>query len=379
MKRFLTFLTPILVLFYSGALQARTWDPRLSQVSDLAYQGNIQQAAKVADQYLQENPQDPNAYYFRAMVFDWERNLTDKDPEILKDKSLKFYKKGSNLAFHLWNKDRENVDKLIDIGNGYIFYGRILSDKGSWFRAIMTAKKGPKHLEKAIQLDPKRTDGLMTLGTFHYVADNTPKAAAPFKKLFGIRGSREMGLQELKKSITGNHPFHNDGIVALYYVNMEFDKNYPEALHYLELLESKFPDNPKFVMLKAEVWEKQDKQKGLEGYLGLVEWCNQKPGVCPKKFRYEAFYHAGRLAMDLQQNSTALSYFQKSIQAGLARNPALHAHALLWSGNLSPSPEKSLDFYRRAKDLPGSPKPVRKDAKKAQKALCSVETPPKNC
>ncbi|MDX1387347.1 MAG: hypothetical protein R3257_07125, partial [bacterium] len=123
---------PVLVLFPVFQAHSRSWDPRLLQISDLAYQGQIQQAAVLADQYLQENPQDPNAYYFRAMVYDWERNLTDKDPEALKDKSLQYYKEGSNLAFHLWNKDRENVDKLIDIGNGYIFYGRILSDKGSW-------------------------------------------------------------------------------------------------------------------------------------------------------------------------------------------------------------------------------------------------------
>ena len=132
-------------------------------------------------------------------------------------------------------------------------------------------------------------------------------------------------------------------------------------------------------MLRAEVWEKQDKKKGLEGYLNLVNWCDQKPSACSHKFRYEAYYHAGRLAMDLQQKREALSYFKKSMETGLGNNPYLEAHALLWSGNLTASPEQSVDFYRRARELAGSPKPVRKNAKEAHKALCSVASPPKNC
>lgn len=332
--KFIFFLMAI-YLGLSGPLWARSWDGRLQQISELAYQAQLDEAADLAETYLKENPTDPNAYFMRAMVYDWERNLSDADPEALKEKSYELYKKGNQIAFFKWEKDPKDPDELIDLGNSYIMLGRILSDRGKWFRAIMTAKKGPKHLEKALRIDPSRKDGLMTLGIFNYVADNTPPGAAPFKKLFGIKGSESEGLKQLKRALSGKHPFINDALVALYYVHFNFDKNYPKALNYIKQLAENFPQNPQWVLARAEIVEKQDKAKGEAAYVKVVEWCQDQPAVpCPKKFIYDSWFRAARLAKEQNKNQEAKSHLKKAIAAGLIARPNQHAEALQWLAEL---------------------------------------------
>lgn len=355
---------------------ARTWDPRLNQISDLAYSGNTEQAAALAQSYLKENPEDPNAYFMRAMVYDWKRNLSDGPGEDLKEKSYQLYKKGNQIAFFLWEKNPDNPDALIDLGNSYILLGRIMTDQGKWFRAIMTAKKGPKHLEKALALAPERTDGLMTLGVFHFVADNTPPAAAPFKKLFGIKGSETEGLRELKKALTGNHPFKNDALVALYYMHFNFDKKYTEAAKYVDLLAQKFPDNPQWPFAKAEIAEKQNKALAITAYLEVVDWCEQKhPNRCAKKYLYDSLYRAGMLAKVQKRYDEAMAHLQKSIATGLTDHPHQHAQALIWMGEMSTDPALAYGYYRKAAELKGVPKELNGTAKERLAKICEEPAP----
>jgi hypothetical protein len=328
--KFIVFLIAIF-LGLTGPALARDWDERLQQISQLAYQAQLAEAATLAEAYLKENPNDPNAYFMRAMVYDWERNLGDGDPDSLKEKSYQLYKKGNQIAFFKWEKQPKNPDTLIDFGNSYIMLGRILSDQGKWFRAIMTAKKGPKHLEKALSLEPDRRDGLMTLGIFNYVADNTPPAAGPFKKLFGISGSETEGLKQLQGALKGDHPYKNDALVALYYVHFNFDKNYPKALSFVNQLAQKFPQNPQWPMARAEIIEKQDKARGITAYLEVVEWCQQKPHPpCAKKFIYDSYFRAGRLAKELNQREKAKTYLKHAIASGLSARPGQHEEARRW-------------------------------------------------
>jgi len=249
-------------------------------------------------------------------------------------------------------------------------------------RAVLTAKKGPKHLQKAIAKDPNRLDALLALGVYHYVADTTPKSLAPFKALLGIKGNRTQGLKELQKATTAPHPFQYDAIVALFYINYEYEKNYPKALDYVNQLEKKFPENPKWQTLKAEIFEKQDKVKGMRGYMDVIAWCQAKPNRCSPKFLFAGYFQGGRIAMELGQKKGAKELLAKALAVAPKTENNNRARALLMlaeieqeAGNASLALEK----YRQAKKIKGIKKDQRRKIEDSIKKLCQADQPPAKC
>lgn len=361
---------------------AQNWDPQLLEVPRLAYEGSYKKAGVLAEQYIQAHPNDPKGYMVRAMVYDWERILTAKPSKPIKKKTVEFHKKANQLAFQRWHKNKNNVDALIDLGNSYIFLGRAYTDLGSTLRAVLTAKKGPKHLEKALEKDPNRVDGLLALGVFHYVADSTSKSLSALRGLLGIKGSKSEGLSELQKASSHTHPFQNDAIAALFYIHDEYEKNYPRALDYLIQLESQFPENPKWQTLRAEVYAKQDKAKGLKGYLDVLDWCRAKENRCIDKFYFVGYYHAGRLAKELGQDGQSKEYLSQALKVAPATESKSRANALVLLGEMEKKSGHlalALESYLKAKQVKGIGKKQKKSIQRSIKELCSIDPPPTKC
>lgn len=312
--------------------QARDWDPRIFKVYELAYSGDYLAAEKIADTLLKEDPKDPNAYFVRSTVYEWERNLGPVRGDVALKKSLKLLEKANRIAYQNWYRDQNNVDRLIDVGNSFILLGRLYAENGSGMRAVLTAKKGPKYIEKALKKDPSRTDGLMTLGIFNYVADKTPSGLSALKGFFGIKGNAALGLKQLNQAIASQDPYKHDALAALFYMQKSFEKNYPLALQTLGRLQNQFPENPQWMEARASVMEKQSKAKGEQGFLEMIEWCQQKENRCANRLVANAYFHVGRLAKDQGKYAQAKESFSNGLKIGLNHRPRWQAETLLWLG-----------------------------------------------
>jgi len=279
------------------------------------------------------------------------------------------------MAFQLWNRDQDNVDRLIDLGNSYMFLGRKYSDNGELLKAVLTGKKCQKHLEKALKLDPMRVDGLLSLGGFHYVADNAPKSLASFKALLGISGTKAQGLAELNKSLTQQHPFYYDTQYIFVYLYADLEKNFPEALNALSVMEKEFPENPEFKFRRARIYEKQDPKKGLDEYLKFAQWCEAEKGKCHNVYSFYSYYNAGRVSRDLHDGAKAKLYFAKALQYDPQTDSRLTAESLYWpgliekeEGNTAGAHEK----FQKALKVPGIPNPLKKEIEGALSETCKT-------
>lgn len=369
-------------LVLSTTLYAKEWDPRLLQASEQAYQGNYPSAHELVLSYIEEYPQDPNGYMVQGMVFDWERNLTSKPRKEFFYKTIAAHKKAYKLAFQAWHKNPDSVDALINLGNSYLFLGRVYIDLGSNLKAVLTAKKAPKHLEKAQKLAPDRVEGLVALGVFHYVAGNTPGFLSAFKGLLGIKGDKEQGLKEVKLALTKEHPYKNDGLVALYHINQEYEKNYPLALVYLDQLEAQFPENPKWQTLRAETIEKQDKDMGMLQYLSVPIWCENHADHCDIKFPFLGYFNAGRLAWETGKNKMAREYLIKAISIAPTTYGKNKAEALYWVSLIDVemgNNEAAIEKLRQVAKTKGVSKKIKNSSKKGLTLLCADKPKPASC
>lgn len=369
-------------LLISTSLEARDWDPRLLEASQLVYQGNTSRAYEAINAYMEENPLDPNGYFVKGVILEWKAALEGRNPAGVQREIVTLYEKAADNAFQLWNQDQENPDKMIDVGNAYIFLARKYADVGDRFKAVLTGKKCQKYLEGALKKDPNRSDGMLSLGGFHYLAGSTSPALSGFKALLGIKGSKEQGLSELKKSLNGNHPFVNDTFYALMFINIDHEKNYDQAFYYLGELEKKFPNNPELKLKRGVIAEKQDKNKGANAYSDFVKWCEANAGKCHKTYLFLGNYHAGRLFKDAGEKAKAKEHFAKAVTHNTNVYPQLTAEALYWPGLIEESDgqvQVAIEKFKKAKETPGISKNLKKEIEDKLGGICKPENTQVKC
>jgi len=377
MKKRLHPLSLAIFLFLTAisTAKAKEWDPVLLQSSQLGYAGKVQEAEAKIDGYIQAHPEDPNGLMVKGIVLDWKATLTGQDPERSQQALLELYKTANLMAFYRWKDDPKNVDRLIDLGNSYLFLARKYSDRGDWLKAVLTAKKCQKHLELALELDPSRVDGLLALGGFHYLADSTPPGAAVFKKLLGIRGTKAQGLAELQKSFTQKHPYYYDGRYAMMFLYKDHEKNFPEALRILAELQNEFPENPELVFRRGMILEAQDKTLAIPAYLNLVEWCRAPGHACHGNYPFLGYYRAGQIAAELGKNTEAREYLglAQKIDPGTDSEASARTWLYLAQVDLAEkNPAAALDKLQEGKTQK-IPKDLKKEFEKTIEQICAAE------
>ncbi len=318
------------LLFFLGFIAlvfAKDWDPQLIKATQLGYSGEIRLALSQIENYILNHPQDPNGLMVKANLLDWQSALASLGQDQQK-RIILLLEKANNMALHRWDKNSEEVDALIDLGQSYLFLGRKYSEQGWWMKSVLTAKKCQKHLEKAFKKDASRVDALLSLGGFHYLAANTPGGAAPFKKILGIKGSREQGLKELRLSISQLHPYYYDAVYALFNIYLDYEKNPEVALGYLQMLEKEFFKNPEFMFQHARLLEKKSRIEAAAYYLKLADFCKKQK--CVSDYTFLGYYHAGRMYKDEGKNKLAITYLREASRYSSQKYSQQYAESLSW-------------------------------------------------
>ncbi|MDX1386570.1 MAG: hypothetical protein R3257_03195, partial [bacterium] len=281
MQRLILHLILIVVLPLS--LEAKEWDPRLEQALSLSYGAQIPQALVVIISYRKDQPEDPNGLFVMAMVLEWQAGLGEENHQEVYKKLIQTYKEANKLALAHWKNEPQNPDTLADYGNSFFLLARMYGKSGSKMRAALTGRKSQKYLKKALSLEPDRLDILLPLGAFHYFAGKAPLIWRSFMSALGIKGDRERGLRELKQSAGGKHPYVWNARYALVEFNQKLEKNWDEALRWLQFFEKDFPKNPMVKMKRAQIYSSKDPISGINNFFELIEACQTGRFQCPKK------------------------------------------------------------------------------------------------
>jgi hypothetical protein len=313
MKKLCLFMG-IFWLLHPGVVLAKQWDPRLYRAMELSFSGHPEAAELLMVEYRKQNPEDPNGLFFTAIVREWKAGLGPGDHEGIHHLNHPLLEEALSLAEKQQRAQPDDVDALIDLGNAYFFLARNFAEQGKGLKAGTTGKKLEKPMKQALAKDPSRKEAYLALGAFHYFAGNTPKILAPFKKLLGIHGNKKEGLEELRKSLEGEHPFLWQTRYALVEIYSNPENNPDQALIQLAPFEEHFPRNPVIPMKKGYIFEKKAPSEAIKIYFNLGEQCGRQFLPCPKKFPYFAYSQAGLIALQGGNASESLSLLNKSLE-----------------------------------------------------------------
>lgn len=279
------------LLILSLPASAQMASPTIQRAIQLTYNAQFDEAESVLNGYIAANPQDPRGYIARGTSRDWKQlvqNLRGKNnAQVISD-----YEAANKMAFLLWNKDQGNIDKMVNLGNSYLFLARKWIDLKKTARAGLILKKCKKHMEEAIAKDPNRFDAYLAIGAFNFYTANIPPGLQFIASLLGMSGDEDLGLKQLGQSASNSHWLQSDTLFLLSYAHGQTKKNYAGALTYLNRLNTMYPNNPHFVFLKGEYAYRANKfAASRTDFAQLFQFCDAKPkGFCGKHYSFLAHY-----------------------------------------------------------------------------------------
>lgn len=247
------------------------------QIIFWAYNHQFEQAEKLVEEKIAENPDVPK-YYFFKVVTQSLKHLSDSDQFNFETRFDYRKKKNEELIVYLENVLEKVEDvELTPINKFYLanlhgYLGRMYGLAGSFTSAFGSAKIGKDYLEELIEEYPELYDAYLLLGTFEYYADRLGGLTEFFAAILGFSGDRTRGLEYLKiAQLKGEFtkPFAEFILGEMYYTQ---EDNPFDAYGYFDLLVKKYPLNKDFYDWEVRILLQLDR---LEEAKHLIEKDNK--------------------------------------------------------------------------------------------------------
>jgi hypothetical protein len=120
--------------------------------------------------------------------------------------------------------------------------------------AARDGKRIKEALERALALDPSMYDAEFGIGMYRYYAGVAPAIFRFLRFLLLLPGGdREGGLQQLERAATRGLLVRGEAQFQIHVLYLWYEKRSPEALAIIRGLQARYPHNPLFRQIEAEI------------------------------------------------------------------------------------------------------------------------------
>lgn len=293
------------------------------------YNANFTQANSIIGAFIAAHPNDPAGYLLRGMSNDWDLAVNDRDKSWNK-KIMADYQKARMLAEDALETDKTDIQKIIILGNAYMYVSKKELDTGHKLLAGNSLKKSKNLMLEVLEKDPNNVDGCFAIGMFNYFADNVPSGLKWLANLLGFKGSRSTGLQYIKRAAESPNLSQGDAKYLLAYIYKNKEKNYGLALTYNDELRKQYPNNPIFLFDEAELNFKLEHYRAAQNsFENFIQYCSGKP--CSKNKFFSAYYFMASSHIKEKNFDKAKPYYLKAVELDTGNFKDRTAEMKLWS------------------------------------------------
>ncbi len=256
----------------SGA--SEYYDEQLMKGIESFYQTDWADARKHFRKLKDEFPNDPRAYFFESMIPFWKYFFVEQNHEY----SESFFEL-SEVAIEKSEKMLKNspadTTTVMLLSGLYGYRSLVAAGEKEYREAIKSALQGFGYTRKLLSLDEVRPDAYIGRGMFQYMVGNVPRELKWMTNIFGLKGDRELGLNELKKAASSDSYVSVDARMILAYLYRK-ELDYKTALSYLDSLISEYPANSIFQFTRAEILEEMNRPgPAVDAYQTVINLDNE--------------------------------------------------------------------------------------------------------
>jgi tetratricopeptide (TPR) repeat protein len=247
-------------------LLSRELEAQCTQGFQAIYQMDYKKGKEQFEKMIQSDPKHPAGYVYLASAI-WLEHLSE-----LRRLQSQLYNRGN--AFFRQQKDKTDpaVEKLFYRTNekgqiraemrlrsdkndlaGLYYAGTALGAiagyestvKRSFLSSLHHGKEAVETHRKLLKHYPNFADAYMSLGLYNYVIGKLPRAMKILMMLGGVKGSKEVGLQQLERTLHHGKLAREEAAIVLA-VLYDREKRPEDSLKLLRKLTAKYPTNPVF-------------------------------------------------------------------------------------------------------------------------------------
>ncbi len=288
-------------------------DPEIQRLGDQGlqylYNMKMDEANAIFDEIESRYPDHPIGPFLKALIT-WWQILPDLAVEDYDEEFERQMQEVIDRCERLIDEERYEFDAIFFKGAALGYRGRLLSNRGSWFRAARDGRGAMKYIFRIADRDASNADYIFGLGVYHYFAYMVPKkypVVRPFMTFFPD-GDRDRGLAELERVAEEGRFIRAEATYFLLQIYMVYEPDYRKAVEYIQRLRTQYPDNPFFHILEGIVhgqwgrWRtaqpifEEVVERYLEGWPGYTDGMGEK-----------ALYYRARALMVRGEFSEALN------------------------------------------------------------------------
>jgi len=236
-----------LFLLFCNAATPQVNDYLLDRGINYIYRIKFDSAQIHFDEFIKQNPNAPEGYFFQSMLEWWKINL-DKYNESNDENFYNKVSKTLEVCDKILDNDNNDFRATFYKGGALGYRGLLKSVRESWLKAAEDGREALNLLDKAAELQPNNKDALLGIGIYNFFAEYVPDRYPVTKPLMLLfpKGDKVKGLMQIKE-VAGNSRFaKTEANYILAYLYLNYDKNYVEAELYSKKLFTDFPENAVF-------------------------------------------------------------------------------------------------------------------------------------
>jgi len=242
--------------------------PAAQAVLEQIYSGDLTSAVKGAHQLEQERPDHPLGYLLEAEALWWRIWCTSAEFKY----GMTYPRRRAKLAadqhyFDLAVKvsalataqiaSTETAESHFYAGMGDAIAARLYGLRGENRATARYGVRAREHLLRAIALDPSLADADFGLGLYNYYADTLSAIARMLRFFMGIPGgNKQDGIRQLEHAIAEGTLTSSEARFYLAISLHNYDQKYRQALEIAAPLLEKYPSNPLFQLIFADLHAK---------------------------------------------------------------------------------------------------------------------------
>lgn len=339
---------------------------------DSIYNFNFEAADSLLHPWKKEHPDHPLWTLMEGMNFWWEV-LSDLEDTSHDEAFFDLMKKADYEASKLLRNDRHHADGLLikAISNGYI--ARQYANREEWINSVNQGRKALRAYNYLLEQNPDLADLKLAEGLKLYYSEFIPEEYPVVKTVSWALpdGDKQKGLILLQEAAEESIFAGAEATYFLGNININYEKNYQEAIRHLEELYHDFPRNNFYTRVyvrslferrrfdkaaevidhslkrwknheypfgkiieeelltwRGRIWSRNGQdEKAEEAYKKVLEISEDLPNADRRSFRMASAYFLGKLYFDKGDTSMAESYLK--LAAGSNSNYRHSARELL--------------------------------------------------
>ena len=337
-----------------------TIDPAILAHADkgvaAVYNLDFETSGKELSALLKEYPNYPLGLFGKTMI-EWSRY--EYEYEKSNKAQAQNFEREINSAIsgiELWlSENKEEAQAYLALGGIYGVKARFLLANKNYVRAYFTGKKGLKHMNKAVELNPQMYDAYLGKAIYEYYAGTLPTVVKILAKLL-VSGDADKGIEYLNLIKDKGRYSADTAKLLLVEIAIESKKYSNPALaeKYIKEIIAKYPHNPlyRFVAIIAAYQNKnyEEVRKSAKDFLAKI---GKEPFY---KEIYIARSYTALASADMQEGKyqDAVKVLEQSIEATknqeISRWQLWNIFRLAQSYDALGKRQKALELYKSIKN-----------------------------